>query len=64
MSDVSMRALRARTGLSLSQFSARYGIPSRTISSWELGERECPSYTLELLAYRIDHEYPERSDPQ
>lgn len=30
-----------------------YGIPRRTIDSWASGERECPDYVINLLAYSI-----------
>lgn len=51
-----IRALRAETGLTQAGFSAALGIPRRTIQSWEMGERECPAYVIDLIAYRVHHD--------
>ena len=51
-----IRALRAETGLTQTGFSAALGIPRRTIQSWEMGERECPAYVIDLIAYRVQHD--------
>lgn len=51
-----IRALRAETGLTQAGFSAALGIPRRTIQNWETGERECPAYVIDLIAYRIKHD--------
>lgn len=59
-----IRALRAETGLTQAGFSAALGIPRRTIQSWEMGERECPAYVIDLIAYRVRHDdsIPHRKD--
>ena len=51
-----IRALRAETGLTQAGFSAALGIPRRTLQSWEMGERECPAYVIDLIAFRIKHD--------
>lgn len=51
-----IRALRAETGLTQAGFSAVLGIPRRTLQSWEMGERECPAYVIDLIAYRVRHD--------
>ena len=51
-----IRALRAETGLTQAGFSAALGIPRRTLQSWEVGERECPAYVIDLIAYRVRHD--------
>lgn len=56
MTENPIRALRAETGLTQAGFSAALGIPRRTIQSWEMGERECPAYVVELIAYRVRHD--------
>lgn len=56
MIDSPIRALRAETGLTQAGFSAALGIPRRTIQSWEMGERECPAYVIDLIAYRVQHD--------
>ncbi len=53
----SIRELRKRTGLSQEEFGKRLGgIPRRTIQNWEIGERACPPYIVELIAFRIEHD--------
>ena len=44
-----IKEIRALTGLSQAKFSALYGIPQRTLESWEMGERNPPEYVLRLL---------------
>lgn len=56
MTENPIRALRAETGLTQAGFSAALGIPRRTIQSWEMGERECPAYVIDLIAYRVRHD--------
>lgn len=56
MIDSPIRALRAETGLTQAGFSAYLGIPRRTLQSWEMGERECPAYVIDLIAFRIKHD--------
>ena len=50
-------AIRKATGLSQMKFAKRFGIPSRTVEAWEKGERECPTYVAELLAYAAQTDY-------
>ena len=49
-----IKELREKYGLTRKQLSERYGIPYRTIQDWELGNRKCPDYALNLL--RLDLE--------
>lgn len=58
MTDISnmIRAIRAETGLSQVAFGAALHIPRRTIEEWEAGNRSCPSYVVELIAYRVHHD--------
>ena len=59
-----IRAIRAGTGLSQVAFGAALHIPRRTIEEWEAGNRNCPPYVVELIAYRVRHDYsiPHRKD--
>lgn len=41
--------LREKTGMSRKAFRAEFGIPERTLQSWEEGERTPPDYVLKLL---------------
>ena len=56
MSENPIRAIRAGTGLSQVAFGAALHIPRRTIEEWEAGNRSCPPYVIELIAYRVQHD--------
>ena len=53
------RELRKTTGLSMQKFGDRYGIPLRTIQSWEGGERDAPDYVFELLKFKVEYDLRE-----
>ena len=55
-----MIAIREKTGMSRKEFADAFGIPYRTISDWEHGERKMPDYVLRLLAYKVRMEYVEK----
>jgi len=40
---INVKAVRARSGLSQSQFARRYGFSTRTLQDWELGRSQPPS---------------------
>lgn len=44
------------SGLSISAFSGTLGIPLRTVQDWIYGNRQCPGYVLNLMAYKLEHE--------
>lgn len=46
---MTIREIRALTGLSQAKFGERYGIPLRTIQDWEAGVRTPPTYVVALL---------------
>lgn len=48
-----IKELRNMTGLSQTKFGDLYGIPMRTIQSWEAGEREAPEYVVDLLEQAV-----------
>ena len=56
MTENPIRAIRAGTGLSQVAFGAALHIPRRTIEEWEAGNRSCPPYVVELIAYRVRHD--------
>lgn len=43
------RQVKDLSGLSLAEFSRRYGIPVRSLENWSAGSRECPLYLVRLL---------------
>jgi putative transcriptional regulator len=40
---VDVKAIRAKSGLSQSQFAHRFGLSTRTLQDWELGRAQPPS---------------------
>lgn len=47
---LTIRDIRANTGLSQAAFAQRFCIPRRTVEDWEAGRRSCPDYVRLLLA--------------
>lgn len=43
-------------GMSIKEFSERFGIPYRTVQDWKLGNYKCPSYVLSLFVEYFDRE--------
>ncbi len=41
--------IRNLLGISRAEFSRRYGIPVRTLESWDWGDREAPEWAMKLL---------------
>ena len=50
------KEIRLMSGMNQKQFSNYFNIPYRTIQGWELGERKCPDYLIDLMKYKIDNE--------
>ena len=50
------RVKALRGGMTQQEFSKAYGVPLRTLQSWEMGDRVPPAYVLDLLEFRIKHE--------
>lgn len=48
-----IKELRKKTGLSQSKFSAKFGIPVRTLQQWEQGISAPPEYLIRMMAYII-----------
>ena len=53
---MTFKELRALSGMSQRKFAAYFGIPRRTIENWDSEINECPTYTLELLRYKLENE--------
>lgn len=53
---MTIKDLRTSHRMTMTEFSRYFGIPYRTIQNWEYGARECPTYLLELMAYKLDHD--------
>jgi DNA-binding transcriptional regulator YiaG len=50
------KELRLSSGMTLTEFSKYFGIPYKTLQHWEYGERKCPEYLLDLMAYKLENE--------
>ncbi len=46
-----IKELRKKTGLSQSKFSAKFGIPVRTLQQWEQGISAPPEYLVGMMSY-------------
>lgn len=57
-----IKDLRELSGMSRTQFAEYFGIPYRTVQDWELGNRKCPEYLLELMKYKLTKEAMIRAD--
>lgn len=53
---MNIKELRHQSGMTQKAFSEYFGIPKRSIENWEGGKRECPTYLLELIAYKLTNE--------
>lgn len=52
---MTFKELREQSGMSRTQFAEYFGIPYRTVQDWELGNRECKDYLIELMEYKLKH---------
>jgi len=48
--------LRKESGMNQTEFARYFNIPRRTVQNWDLGVRECPSYLLDLMEYKLKRE--------
>lgn len=48
-----IEALRMRSKMSRKQFAEFFNIPYRTMQNWELGDRKCPPYLVDLMEYKL-----------
>ena len=53
---MTVKELRAATGMTQKEFAEYFGISKRAIESWEGGKRECPKYLLLLMEYKLRNE--------
>jgi len=53
-------AIREKSGMNRKDFAEWLGIPYRTISDWEHGERKMPDYVMRLIAYKVRMEFIEK----
>jgi DNA-binding transcriptional regulator YiaG len=53
---MTFKELRALSGMSQRKFASYFHIPRRTIENWDSGDRACPTYTLDLMKYKLEQE--------
>ena len=51
-----IKQIREASGMTRTQFAEYFGIPYRTLQNWELGERDCPAYLIDLIKYKLTKE--------
>lgn len=59
---MTLKELREQSGMNRAQFAEYFGIPYRTIQDWELGNRKCNDYILDLMEYKLRKEAVIRAD--
>lgn len=50
---MTIKEIRALTGLTQVEFAKKYEIPIHTLTNWEQGIRKCPQYVLDLLEFKV-----------
>ena len=53
---MTLKEIREASGMTRKAFCEYFGIPYRTIQSWEIGDRECPGYLLALMEYKLKND--------
>lgn len=53
---MTIKEMRLEAGMTQKEFSEYFGIPKRNIESWEAGIRQCTSYLLDLIEYKLKKE--------
>lgn len=53
---MTFKELKNMTDMNTKQFAEYFNIPYRTAQNWESGHRECATYLLELMYYKLKNE--------
>ena len=53
---MTIKELRAKSGMTQKAFAEYFGIPKRTIEEWEGERRKCADYLLNLMQYKLEKE--------
>lgn len=60
---MTIKDLRKRYGFTQASFGAYFRIPMRSVQNWESegdSGRTCPAYLVDLIAYKLAKEFPEK----
>ncbi len=55
---MNIKEMRAQTGLSQSQFAAKFNIPTGTFQAWEQGRQKPPAYVTSMMQRILAMEKP------
>ena len=58
-----LKKLRKKTGLSQAEFGKEFGIPKRTIESWEMGISSPRDYLYKFLEENVERWIDEKKKP-
>lgn len=53
---MTIKEMRAASGMTQQAFAEFFGIPKRTIEDWECSRRTPPEYLIKLIEYRLRNE--------
>ncbi len=58
MSEIekNIKEIRLASGMTRQEFCEYFNISYRTVQDWELGNRNCPEYLMQLILYKLQHE--------
>lgn len=59
MNELTIKELRAQTGMNQRAFADRFGIPVRTLQEWEQERREPPDYVVAMIRTILEYEQKE-----
>ena len=51
-----IKTLRVKANLTQKEFAEFLGIPKRSIENWEGGQRNAPTYLIDLIKYKLSNE--------
>ena len=50
-----IKSIREQHNLTRKEFTELFKIPYRTLQDWELGNRKCPDYVIQLIKFKLEH---------
>lgn len=53
---MTFKELREASGMTQKAFSDYFNIPKRSVENWDEEKRQCPSYLLDLMKYKLKNE--------
>ena len=56
LNAMTIKELRALSGMTQKEFCEYLNIPKRTLEDWEADARKCKPYILELIEYKLRKE--------